>query len=179
MSDPQPRRMTPESFTAECWEGEYLEASRKSEEWSKRLLTSLALGNGAGLTAIASTLSTAGPPAGWQLHSAQAFAVGLACAGAAMWFRERFWTAKSYRYAWLAREPHRFVDDVKALVEWRGRAWWKKPFTPTKPLGGVDPKHPAMKDHWRSERWDFAGEAASVFSGVAFFAALVLALGVR
>lgn len=179
MTDQPLRKFTPEDFTAERWEAEHLQAALKSEEWSKRLLTSLAVGNAAGLAAIASTLPDVSEPAVWQIHTAQAFALGIACAGLAMLFRERFWAAKAYRYAWLAREPERFPDDIKALVIWKARPWWKKPFRPQSPVEGVDPNHPAMKIHWQSERWNTFGEVGSVLSALAFFVALTLALWIR
>ena len=179
MTDAGPRKFTPEAYTAERWEKEQLDASSKSEEWSKRLLTSLAVGNAAGLVAIASTLPDSGDPVPWQLHAAQAFAVGVAFAGASMIFRERYWSAKAYRYAWLAREPERFPDDVAALVVWLGRPWWKRPFKPSSPVNGVDPKHPALEVHWKSERWNALGEIGSVISALAFVTALWFALWFR
>lgn len=179
MAEELPRKFTPESFTAERWEQEHLQAASRSEEWSKRLLTSLAVGNSAGIVAIASTLPADSQPMLWQLHSAQAFALGVATAGAAMLFREWFWSAKAYRYAWLAREPERFPDDVKAMIAWRERRWWKRLFAPRSPAHGVDPKHPAVKVHWRSEWWRSLGDIGSALSALAFFAALILALWVR
>lgn len=175
----KPRRMTPEAFTDERWEKEYLDAVAKSEDWSKRLLTSLALANGAGLAAIASTLPEAGDPKVWQMQAAQAFAVGMAAAGAAMFFRERFWAAKIYRFAWLAREPERFPGDVQALATWTQRPWWQKPFRPATPHQGVDPRHPALLAHWRSTRWDFAGELSTFIAAAAFFTALAFAVLIR
>lgn len=179
MSDATPRKFTPEAYSAEYWEAEYRQASLKSEEWSKRLLTSLAVGNAAGLVAIASTLPESGDLAIWQLRTAQAFVFGVVCSGLAMLFRERFWSAKAYRYAWLAREPERFPADVKALVAWEGRPWWQKRFKPKAPITDVDPNHPALVVYWKSEWWNLFGEVAAILSALAFIAALCLAVWAR
>lgn len=179
MDNDPPRPLTPESFTAERWEKEHLSAATKSEEWSKRLLTSLGLANGAGLVAIASALPESGKPESWQIHTAQAFACGMAIAGLSMLCRERFWASKAYRYAWLARDPDRFPDDVKALVAWKNRPWWKKLVFPTGDVEGVDQSHPAMRVYWRGERWDVLGEGLTVASAASFVVALIIALWIR
>lgn len=175
-ADSPPRRFTPQAYTAEHWEAEHHRVNAKSEEWSKRLLTSLAIGNAAGLVAIASTLPETAMPLAWQLKASQAFAFGTVAAGLSMLFRERFFNELAYRMAWLAREPERFPGDIRALLIWRDRPWWAQPFRPTKIVDGVDPRHPALTGYFTSTRWNALGNIATVASATSFIAALLFAL---
>jgi len=171
-----PRPLTPEAFNAERWVLEHEAAMKNSEDWSKRLLTSLAVANAAGLVAIASALPDTGLPIAWQMKTAQAFGAGLIFSGLAMVCRERWWTAKAYRYAWLAREPERFPADVKAMVTWMSRPWWSKLFRPRSAANGVNPNHPALLVHWRSGKWDALSNLTTILATAAFVLALVNAL---
>lgn len=170
------RPFTPEFYGSARWEAEHQTASVKSEDWAKRLLTSLAVGNAAGLVAMASTLPESGQLLDWQVRASQAFALGTFTAAIAMICRERYFSALAYRYAWLAREPERFSGDIKALLVWMDRPWWRQMSRPKTHVDGVDPQHPALTGHWWSRRWDVMGNGAALLSAAAFVVALVVSL---
>lgn len=162
--------LDPNQIGEKEWLERFKESEVKYQDWDKRWITSLAIGNGAALVAVSGALLKTDAPTLTPilLTSAWIFLLGVVTASVATWCRSNYWINLGYRYGYLARNPELFAPQVEAQVIWKQRPWHKKLKGVREAVNGVDPKHPSLKYLFRANTWERVEGALALISMVAF-----------